>query len=157
MALQILVKTLNATRQSQPAHRCTRQLQRRGMLRRIDPADELDQLRALSWPPFNSGRRRCTKPVLCQNSFMGVDLAFRARQAALRYSVIRPSRTCLRSIRAVMPAAWLGRPLRGLLLQGLVRPMAVIVLGSANAFVATGPAPCSPACHCPQRRHRMPW
>jgi hypothetical protein len=44
-------------------------------------------------------------PVLCQNSFIGADLAFRARYAALRYSLIRPPRTSLRSIRAVISMA----------------------------------------------------
>ncbi len=52
------------------------------------------------------GYRPC--PVLCQNSLVGADLAFRARYAALRYSLIRPLRTCLRSIRAVTSMAFPG-------------------------------------------------
>ncbi len=49
-----------------------------------------------------------TEPVLCQNSLIGADLAFRARYAALRYSLISPPRTCLRSIRAVTSMAFPG-------------------------------------------------
>jgi hypothetical protein len=44
-------------------------------------------------------------PVPCQNPFISAVLAFHARTAALRYSLIRPLRTCLRSIRAVMSMA----------------------------------------------------
>ena len=53
-----------------------------------------------------SGNRE--QPVPCQNSFIAADLAFRARYAALRYSLIRPPRTCLRSILAVMSRTWPG-------------------------------------------------
>jgi hypothetical protein len=54
---------------------------------------------------------RC--PVACQNSFIAADLAFRAGYAALWYSLIRPPRTCLRSILAVTSTAWPGCPSGG--------------------------------------------
>ena len=47
-------------------------------------------------------------PVPCQNSFIAADLAFRTRYAALRYSLIRPPRTCLCSILEVMSRTWPG-------------------------------------------------
>jgi hypothetical protein len=43
--------------------------------------------------------------VPCQNSHTGSKLVFCARQAALRYSLIKPSATCLRLIRAVTSIA----------------------------------------------------
>jgi len=43
--------------------------------------------------------------VPCQNPFIAADLAFRAPLAALRYSLIRPPRTCLRSIWTVISTA----------------------------------------------------
>jgi len=44
-------------------------------------------------------------PVPCQDSRVAAELALHARQAALRYSLIRPPRTCLRSatVAAVRP------------------------------------------------------
>jgi hypothetical protein len=56
------------------------------------------------------GRRLSRAPVHLtfervpyQDSFTVSDLAFHGRYAALRYSLIRPLRTCLRSIRAAIP------------------------------------------------------
>jgi hypothetical protein len=54
-------------------------------------------------------RHRCRRQVTGQNSFTCADLRFRAHYAALRHSLIRPPRTCLRSIRAVIPTAGTAR------------------------------------------------
>jgi hypothetical protein len=54
--------------------------------------------------PICSRRLRRMR-VPCQNSFMAADLVFRAHSAALRYSLIKPPRTCLRSIRGDVDGA----------------------------------------------------
>ena len=41
-----------------------------------------------------------------QNSSLPADMAFCARYAALRFSLIRPLRTCMRSIRPVISTVW---------------------------------------------------
>jgi RimJ/RimL family protein N-acetyltransferase len=53
-------------------------------------------------------RLQTTNPVPCQNSSIAADQQIFAAYAALRYSLIRPPRTCLRSIAAVMSATWPG-------------------------------------------------
>ena len=58
--------------------------------------------------PMRPENNRGSGPVPCRNSFTASDLAFRARYAALRYSLISPPTTLLRSIRAVISTAWPG-------------------------------------------------
>ena len=48
------------------------------------------------------------RPVPCQNSFIAADLPLRAREAARRYSLIRPPTTRLCSIGAVISTGWPG-------------------------------------------------
>ena len=67
--------------------------------------------------------------MLCQNSLIGADLAFRTplgRSAVLGYQAVQ-------DLPALNPGGDVnglaGLPLRELLLRGLVRPMAVIVPG----------------------------
>jgi hypothetical protein len=50
-------------------------------------------------------RPRDGRRVPCQNQRIAADLPFRVRKAALRYSLIKPPRTCPRSIRAVISMA----------------------------------------------------
>ena len=92
-----------------------------------------DGVRAFSepapmWWSFPLTRRVSLPAVVCQNSHIGAELAFRAGQAALRCWLVRPPKTCLRSIRAVMSTTLAGLCWGGLL-QALVRTVAVMVPG----------------------------
>lgn len=80
--------------------------------------------------------KRLTLPVLCQNSPIGVDLAFRVplrRSAVLGYQAVE-------DLSALDPCSDVkglaGLPTRGFLLQGLVRPMAVVVPGVVGQDLA---------------------
>jgi hypothetical protein len=68
--------------------------------------------------------------VLCyaKTSFIAAGLTFRAHYAALQYSLIKPPRTCLRSIRAPISTARPGWP-RRFLSQALMRPVLVVMAG----------------------------
>jgi hypothetical protein len=77
--------------------------------------------------------------VPCQNSRIDVDLAFRARYAALWYSFIRPPRTFLRSILAVMSTASPGRRSGGSCCRPLMRTVPVIVASVLGQDLAEMP------------------
>ena len=68
------------------------------------------------------------RPVPCQNSFVAADLPLRAREAARRYSLIRPPTTRLHSIGAVISTGGRVHAAEASA-AALMRPVAVIVPG----------------------------
>jgi hypothetical protein len=83
-----------------------------GELRNLDPlatacaADGRWSFLLIVVPLSVAGRRWL--PARCHNSHTDSELVFLARQAALRYSLIRPWTTWVRLIRAVTLTAWPG-------------------------------------------------